>query len=633
MRLSIEQTNNRNIYEKGEKQVKNNDKFIPTGNEYISLPMIREEDGAILSLNTLHMLHKGLISFYGTDTLPLLRPYAVVNGKPAQLTNFTWSLLNNWIPTFSASVAGYPGLEIQGTILTPVGEKAFVYHFTAASTCASYELEIGLAGSFSHALHEINESKPIDAKTIIFTSGWSNMWCIELRSAFTIMSFAPDYTEGTKSSFSVESGIPEYSVSQSAQIADDGMQSFDFFFGTGYEEVGAVTASRELIRKGYDKLLMTMTDWLYERALSNADGVLDDVMNRNLMFSLFYSSGRTLDTEDLVLVTSRSPRYYVSSAYWDRDSLLWSFPAMLLVDRALAFEALTYVFTRQIRNVGVHSRYIDGTVLEPGFELDELCAPVLALCRYMQAAGDYSLLDKEPFASGIERITNILHSKKHSQTTLYETFLQPTDDMTDHIYLTYDNVLVWKAVTELSGARQVLGQHEEADKLACWADHIQADIRENLVRLVDGEDIFVWSADLDENGQTVDFNIYDEAPGSLVLLTHYGFCEKDDPVYIATLAKIRNPKYEYSFSGYPFSELGNAHAPHPWLLSVANSMLQGEKDNALHILTHAAMDNGIVCESIDENTGECATGEAFATCAGFVAYAIHEAFKEGCVPR
>ena len=43
---------------------------------------------------------------------------------------------------------------------------------------------------------------------------------------------------------------------------------------------------------------------------------------------------------------------------------------------------LGYVFGRQRRNIGVHSRFIDGAVLEPGFELDELVAPVLALERY-----------------------------------------------------------------------------------------------------------------------------------------------------------------------------------------------------------------------------------------------------------
>lgn len=51
-------------------------------------------------------------------------------------------------------------------------------------------------------------------------------------------------------------------------------------------------------------------------------------------------------------------------------------------DAGIARKMLLYVFGRQRRNIGVHSRFIDGTVLEPGFELDELMAPVLALERY-----------------------------------------------------------------------------------------------------------------------------------------------------------------------------------------------------------------------------------------------------------
>ncbi len=38
------------------------------------------------------------------------------------------------------------------------------------------------------------------------------------------------------------------------------------------------------------------------------------------------------------------------------------------------------------------------------------------------------------------------------------------------------------------------------------------------------------------------------------------------------------------------------------------------------------MDNGIACESINEHTGECETGAAFATCAGFLAYALYQSF-------
>lgn len=112
---------------------------------------------------------------------------------------------------------------------------------------------------------------------------------------------------------------------------------------------------------------------------------MDRILNTNLFFNFFYASGITMDTEEFVLVTSRSPRYYVSAAYWDRDSLLWSFPSILLVDVEYAKKMLEYVFTRQIRNIGIHSRFIDGTVLEPGFELDELCAPIIALDNYLKS--------------------------------------------------------------------------------------------------------------------------------------------------------------------------------------------------------------------------------------------------------
>ena len=106
---------------------------------------------------------------------------------------------------------------------------------------------------------------------------------------------------------------------------------------------------------------------------------LDVLMNRNLLFTAFYAWGKSIDTEQLVGVTSRSPRYYVSAAYWDRDAMLWSFPGLLDIDTDLARDALNYALTTQLRNAGIHSRFIDGIVLEEGFELDEAVAPIIAL--------------------------------------------------------------------------------------------------------------------------------------------------------------------------------------------------------------------------------------------------------------
>ena len=55
-------------------------------------------------------------------------------------------------------------------------------------------------------------------------------------------------------------------------------------------------------------------------------------------------------------------------------------------------------------------------------------------------------------------------------------------------------------------------------------------------------------------------------------------------------------------------------------------MLSDRKEAAKEHLMLCKMDNGIACESVDAYTGESATGDAFATCAGFLAYALHEAF-------
>ena len=149
-------------------------------------------------------------------------------------------------------------------------------------------------------------------------------------------------------------------------------------------------------------------------------------MNRNFLFTALYAWGRTIDTEQFVAVTSRSDRYYVSAAYWDRDAMLWSFPGLLDIDKALAREALEYAFTIQLRNVGTHSRFIDGTVLEDGLELDEVVAPVIALGAYVERTGDRTVLTK--YAPAIGHILQVLQSRFDAQSGLYTTLQDAQDE-------------------------------------------------------------------------------------------------------------------------------------------------------------------------------------------------------------
>ena len=380
------------------------------------------------------------------------------------------------------------------------------------------------------------------------------------------------------------------------------------------EEVAAVTSARECERWGATELRRQLVSYLDERIVHCADSRLERVVNRNMFFCLFFSTGRTLDSEELVSVTSRSPEYYVSAAYWDRDSLLWAFPAICRADREKARELMLYVATRQRNNIGIHSRYIDGSILEPGFELDELVSPVLALDMYLRETGDHDLLSNGDVRCLIDLILSRLQRWYNVDYGLYETFLQPTDDMTGNCrMLTYDNVLVWKAFMILSD----LDYGRKRNEFACKAENLREAIQKHCIISIDDCDEYVWA--IDGKG---DYEVYDEPPGSLLLLPVLGFCSRNDSVHMNTVARITDESYKYSFAGCPFSAIGCAHEPHPWTLSMANAVRASKDDDMVRKLCTAKMDDGIVCESIDEYTGECTSGKAFATAAGYVVYSL-----------
>ena len=72
--------------------------YQTTGNEYISLPTIRESDGSIESISFLYMQLKGMLEMKGRDGF--IRPYLEQDGDRAEL-NPVWSRKHFWIPSFS----------------------------------------------------------------------------------------------------------------------------------------------------------------------------------------------------------------------------------------------------------------------------------------------------------------------------------------------------------------------------------------------------------------------------------------------------------------------------------------------------------------------------------------------------
>jgi hypothetical protein len=349
-----------------------------------------------------------------------------------------------------------------------------------------------------------------------------------------------------------------------------------------------------------------------------------EIAARNLLFNQFFATGRTIDTDELVLVTSRSPLYYVSGAFWARDALLWSLPGLLLTDIQLARETLITAFVRHFdkRSAGIHAHYINGVVLYPGFELDQLAAFLVALEHYVQTTDDLGILREPTVARGLDLFPSVLSPHKHPQVDLYTTFLLSTDDPAPMPYVTYDNALIWKALTFLSELGAGQGHTLSSAALAVLAGDVREAIMEHCV--VDGPMGRQFAGAVDLNGHHV---LLDEPPGSLALLPHYGFCPLDDAIYRTTLRWIGSTENPHLGPAGRFQTASCVHAPHSWTLSLANMLLSGQGEQAAEILRAAPLDGGLACESFDAATGLPKTGRHFAACAGFLGYALHSWLK------
>ncbi len=590
------------------------DSYFATGNEYVSLPEINAQSGAIEDMSFLYMSLKGMIDVRGAER-PLIAPFISTEGRELPLSDIALSRELWWIPVMNANAGAH---RFKMTVLCPVGERGFGLRLELLAG-EDVSFDWGLRGLWASAWHCVNENKRLEGSMHCYESPWNSSLVFDMRSGAPLFAFAPMGDRELKSEYRQDSEGIAYRLSRGESLKKGQTASLCIYWGLGFEEVAAASSAKELLRRGWDREYERSARWLKARCRRMKTERLTEIYNTNLFFCLFYSTGLTLDTEELVCVTSRSSRYYVSAAYWDRDVLLWAFPAILEADMELAGEVLRHVFTRQRRNIGIHSRYIDGTVLEPGFELDELVSPIIALEAYADAGGDMALLNEPEVKKGLELILRRLKAERHHTHALYSTFLQPTDDEIVYPYLCCNNVLVWRALKALSrlygGEYACLEAEAEEVRKAIYAHFV---FKNN-----EGRPFFCWSADLEGR-----HNVYDEPPGSLQLLPYYGFCSFEDEIWRNTVNMIRSADYEYSFHGCPIAQIGCAHAPYPWVLSLCNSLLCGFEQEALSQLETMKMDNGIACESVDAYSGECATGAAFATCAGFLCRSMYLSCRE-----
>ena len=596
--------------------------WIPTGNLYVALSHISRSDGGIYSASVTALKDNGLLEVCGSEeqSQPLLRPVIERNGSRLNLSKLEWKRLDGWLPQFQWQT---DGLEIRGTIFAPSDEKGFVYLLEAASE-QECRLSLGIEGWWRSLDLVVFSARPLEARRELWRDEWTGSLVGEATCGMPQLAWGMQPSHDGELAlegdyFRWDCGV-EIKAGERTQIA--------FYFSINLERDGARTGALHLRRRGWEKLLAETRGWLAAHSHPVEDQALNSLYHENLFFNYFFAQSLCLDQHELALMTSRSRSYYVSAAYWARDACLWSFPALLLVDRRQARRALEAMLTRYLPNAAQHALYLNGEVLYPGFELDQACAPLIALDHYLRVTGKRDLLQQSWLPATLSLAYETLCERFDPQMGMFSTFLTPHDDPADYPFITYDNVLVWRTLEILADLDEIGATHYQSVSHLKRASHLKSSAQlrqqaETLKQTIlqkcvrEGPFGMQFVAAIDEAGNC---DWADLPGGSWSLFPYFGFCSADDPVYQNSLKWLYSDQNPYYYAG-KYGGVGAAHFPYPSGFDLANRLLRKDP-GALVLVKQLKLDQGLACESFDPQTGEVRTGAAFATLAGFLAYGI-----------
>lgn len=597
---------------------------LATGNEWLSLPEIRAADGALVDFNVLSMRDRGLLQVDGESGQPAVAPVITVDGQPVALQGLHWELLDYWIPRAHATL---DGVEFTLTWCAPDGYRAAFLRIEATNRRdRPAPVTLGVHASFGALSRVTYVPVRLRGELRLGPSPWVDPGeAFSFVTSDTMFSWALVHP-GSKGAASVPpiTPSPDLKATHEATLAPGETTEALYVLAAGVEEFSAAHNARSLRemldREGADEIIARAAAWCRARTRTTGRAELDTLMNRNLLFTRLYAWGRSIDTEQLAGVTSRSPRYYVSAAYWDRDAMLWSVPGLLDADPAFAREALGYALGTQLRNTGTHSRFIDGVVLEDGFQLDEAVAPLLATAAYLARTGDAAFVREQ--LPAIDALRDRLMGRHDEATGLYSSLQDSQDEYQKLPFLTYDNALSWHALGDLAALYRAAGRGADARAMQERARALrEAILAHCLASDAPGAAGPIFASATDGKGH---YALTDIPPGSLLKLPTLGLLPEDDPRFARTYDWLHSANYRYSFSDRPYGLPGSYRIDFTSSWTIADELLlRRGHDKAKAMLLASPWDAGIISEGINPSTGRMdMAGRAFATAAGYVGHAI-----------
>lgn len=566
--------------------------YCLTGNHYVSLPKI-SLDGTINTMAFLSGELRALVEFKGK-----ISPIFFAGGEKLCFMHTGYDC--DFVPCFEAEG------KLADCCLeywAPENLHGFTAKFIIKAK-ADCEITLGFDAAVSEVCRSIFHPCKMEGKITFSRYDWTNTLICQLINGKSYGGFGIS-SPGAE----IEASDREGMMSQAFELYSGEKKEILIHFAFGAETDGIGLHSMDMQRRG-DAPLNEQRKVLMKRHTKLRSEKLERYANFNLNFCYYFSCGYTLDTDELCLITSKSTEYYVSSAFWSRDCFLWAFPSILRADISVAREVLLCGFTKYLKNIAIHALYIDGRVLYPGFELDELAAPVIALKKYVKVSGDTAILEDERIKNGLAYIKQVMLERYDEKEGLFSTELDSSDDPVDLKFNTYSNALC-------SIALDYMGESEFAEK-------IKTTILKKCTKKQNGEKVFVYSV------QGKQKRLYDNPPGSLSLLAHYGFVERTDAVFRSTLEYIYSESNPYYYENGILFGSGCDHTPYPWAASLINRLhaLGCAEKKTLTALEAVAENCPIACESFSLNDGTLNTGDAFATMAGFIADGIFAVFNK-----
>ena len=568
-----------------------------TGNHWLALPCIHPADGSIRALGIIHRGARGAIELAGDPAFlegkgePLAIPSFEIDGKVRHLSEvgMAWERAFGWVPTFTAT---FDSIVIRGTLFAPFGRDgdipAAVYALSIENRGdAERSVVIRLSGRFGHQQLRIRTPRELPGeRTVTYRDEGAVVLEGNTVPAFVALAIAADEPGPAK----VEG--QSYELSRTLAIAGNGRSQCAFYVACAPERDSAMATVSVIRRRGWRDLLTVTREGLRALEQSTGSESVDRLINRNLLFTYFFSAARALDDAHYYIVRTRAPWHSTGTTVRDWEALMWVLPAIQLADPPLARELLMRMCELHGYAPGRGSNYLDGTLFAPGFNVESVAAYAIAIDRYIRDADDDRIIDDPVVADTLYLVGEDLARRRDERVPLYSTDVSLSGETARMKYTAHGNAAVALALDIL---RRTLD--EETAARVEDPEVVRAAIRRHFV--VNGN--YVSAVDL--TGGSVS---EDDASASMLWLPFFEAVSREDSTYRRTAKALK---------------------PADMHLALQCARLLGpESASVLEWLRRAPMDSGLAAEVVDADGRAVANG-GDAALSGLVAwsawYAVH----------